>query len=117
MEKLNTEYHRPWGYYIILADEKDHKVKRIVVKPGKRLSLQRHQKRSEHWYVLKGTAVVTLDEKEVIVPPCEAVDIPVSTAHRVRNPESQDLVFIEVQTGEYFGEDDIERLDDDYGRV
>ncbi len=117
MESLNTEYHRPWGYYIILADEPDHKVKRIVVKPGKRLSLQRHQKRSEHWYILKGTAVVTLDDKEVTVPPHQAVDIAVSTAHRVRNPEAEELVFIEVQTGEYFGEDDIERLEDDFGRV
>lgn len=117
MEDLNTEYHRPWGFYVILADEDDHKVKRIEVKPGKRLSLQRHKLRSEHWYVLKGKAIVTLDDKEVEVLPGQAVDIPATTAHRVKNPGEADLAFIEVQTGEYFGEDDIERLEDDFGRT
>lgn len=116
MEELNKEYHRPWGYYIILADEPDHKVKRIVVKPGMRLSLQRHQKRSEHWFVLKGEAIVTLDDKDISVKPGEAADIPVNTAHRVKNPGSDEMAFIEIQTGTYFGEDDIERLEDDFGR-
>ncbi len=117
MEELNTEYHRPWGYYIILADEEDHKVKRIAVKPGKRLSLQRHQKRSEHWYVINGTALVTLDDDEIKVQTGEAVDIPRTAWHRVQNPGTEDMVFIEVQTGEYFGEDDIERKEDDFGRA
>jgi len=117
MEQLNTESHRPWGYYIILADEADHKVKRIVVKPGKRLSLQRHHRRSEHWYVVSGEALVTLDRREVRLVAGQAVDIPRQTAHRVKNPESSDLTFIEIQTGDYFGEDDIERLEDDFGRV
>jgi mannose-6-phosphate isomerase-like protein (cupin superfamily) len=116
MEELNTEYHRPWGYYVILADEPDHKVKRIVVKPGKRLSLQRHQKRSEHWYILAGTAIVTLNDKVITVPAGAAVDIPVRTIHRVQNPKPDELSFIEIQTGDYFGEDDIERLEDDFGR-
>lgn len=116
MEELNKQYHRPWGYYVILADENDHKVKRIVVKPGKRLSLQRHQKRSEHWFVLFGNPIVTLDDKEIPVKPGEAVDIPVKTAHRIHNPGKDEVTFIEIQTGEYFGEDDIERLEDDFGR-
>jgi len=116
MEELNVEYHRPWGYYVILADEPDHKVKRIVVYPGKRLSLQRHQKRSEHWYILSGIAIVTLDDKEIPVSVGKAVDIPVKTIHRVENRSDEEIAFIEVQTGEYFGEDDIERLEDDCGR-
>ena len=109
--------HRPWGFYVILADEPDHKVKRIVVYPGKRLSLQRHFRRAEHWLVLKGQAVVTLDHQEIKLGPGQATDIPLRTAHRIHNPGSEPLVFIEVQRGDYFGEDDIERLEDDFGRV
>ena len=117
MEQLNTEHHRPWGCYIILSDEDDHKVKRIIVKPGKRLSLQLHHKRSEHWYVISGEAEVTLGEDILFLKQGEAVDINVETAHRVRNPGADPLVFIEVQTGTYFEEDDIVRLEDDFGRV
>ena len=109
--------HRPWGYYVVLADEPDHKVKRIVVYPGKRLSLQRHFRRAEHWLVLKGRAMVTLDSRELSLGPGQAADIPLGTAHRIQNPGPEDLVFIEVQRGSYFGEDDIERLEDDFGRV
>jgi mannose-6-phosphate isomerase len=112
-----TTDHRPWGYYIILADEPDHKVKRIVVYPGKRLSLQKHERRAEHWYVLKGEAVVTLDNRQLTLTAGQAVDIPRGSAHRVENGGSADLVFIEVQTGDYFGEDDIIRLADDFGRT
>ena len=108
---------RPWGHYTVLADEEDHKVKRIVVQPGKRLSLQRHQQRAEHWYVVKGEALVTLDESEKILSAGNAVDIPILTKHRIENTGSEELVFIEVQTGSYFGEDDIERFDDDFGRT
>jgi mannose-6-phosphate isomerase-like protein (cupin superfamily) len=107
---------RPWGRYDVLADAADHKVKRIVVKPGARLSLQRHARRQEHWYVVAGEAEVTIGERVVRVPPGQAVDIPRTAWHRVRNPGVADLVFIEVQTGDYFGEDDIERAQDDYGR-
>ncbi len=117
MEELNTKYHRPWGYYVILSDEDDHKVKRIAVKPGKRLSLQLHHQRSEHWYVVFGEAIVTLNTQQVELKSGEAVDIPVETMHRVQNPGSYDLIFIEIQPGEYFGEDDIERFEDDFGRV
>lgn len=109
--------HRPWGHYEVLSDAPDHKVKRIVVKPGARLSLQRHSRRSEHWYVVKGKGVVTLDDREVEVEAGRSVDIPQGAAHRIANTGQEDLVFIEVQRGDYFGEDDIERLEDDYGRV
>jgi len=108
---------RPWGSFTILEEHDDHKVKRIEVLPGKRLSYQRHRHRSEHWYVIAGTAKVTLNGEERLVNANTAVDIPAGTAHRVENPGSDDLVFIEVQTGTYFGEDDIERLEDDFGRA
>jgi mannose-6-phosphate isomerase len=110
------EDHRPWGYYEVYADEPDHKVKRIVVYPGKRLSLQRHQRRTEHWYVLEGEAVVTLGDEELHLKEGESVNIPRGAAHRVMNPGTGNMAFIEVQTGDYFGEDDIERLEDDFGR-
>lgn len=109
--------HRPWGYYTVLADEADHKVKRITVYPGKRLSLQRHRHRAEHWYLIAGEAVVTLDGREIALGKGAAIDIPRGAAHRIRNTGPAEVAFIEVQTGEYFGEDDIERLADDYGRA
>ncbi len=111
------EDHRPWGWYRVLADEPDHKVKRIVVYPGQRLSLQRHQRRSEHWYFVQGKAVVTRNEEEIPVHEGISVDIPVGSWHRISNPGREDAVLIEVQTGAYFGEDDIERAEDDYGRL
>ena len=107
---------RPWGNYTVLSDADDHKVKRIVVHPGKRLSYQTHARRAEHWYVVSGTATVTLDGQERAVGPGEAVDIAQGTAHRCANEGSDDVVFIEVQRGDYFGEDDIVRLEDDFGR-
>jgi mannose-6-phosphate isomerase len=108
---------RPWGSYTVLDDGADCKVKRIVVTPGKRLSYQRHRLRAEHWYVVRGLATVTLDGRDRSLGPGEAVDIPIGTAHRVANQGGEELVFIEVQRGSYFGEDDIERLQDDYGRA
>jgi len=113
----NSSDHRPWGWYIVLADEPDHKVKRIVVRPGKRLSLQRHRRRSEHWHIIRGEALVTLDSRTIPLKPGESVDITVGTNHRIENPGTENLAFIEVQRGEYFGEDDIERIEDDFGRV
>jgi len=112
-----SEDHRPWGFYRVLADEPDHKVKRITVYPGRRLSYQRHFRRSEHWYLLSGRAVVTRDGQDLSLSAGEAVDLPVTTWHRIRNPGDVDLVFIEVQTGDYFGEDDIERTEVDSGRA
>jgi mannose-6-phosphate isomerase-like protein (cupin superfamily) len=108
---------RPWGEFFVLADEPTHKVKRIVVRPGQRLSYQRHDQRAEHWFVVGGAAVVTLDGVDHEVPTGGAIDIPCGAAHRIQNRGTEDLVFVEVQVGSYFGEDDITRLDDDYGRV
>ena len=111
------EDRRPWGFYRVLEDEADHKTKRIVVDPGQRLSLQRHARRSEHWHVVTGAALVTLDAQQVPLGPGESIDIPAGTAHRVENTGVSPMTFIEVQRGDYFGEDDIERLEDDYGRT
>lgn len=109
---------RPWGSFTILDEGDDYKVKRIEVLPGKRLSYQRHTRRSEHWFIVRGTAKVTLNGVETLVNTFETVDIAVSDAHRVENPsENELLVFIETQTGDYFGEDDIVRLEDDFGRA
>ena len=108
---------RPWGAYTVLEDAPTHKVKRIEVRPGSRLSYQRHQQRAEHWFVIAGTAEVTLDGTVHRVATGEAIDIPRQAAHRIANVGDDDLVFVEVQHGQYFGEDDIERLDDDYGRA
>ena len=108
---------RPWGEFFVLSDETTHKVKRMVVRPGARLSYQRHDRRSEHWFVVAGCALVTLDGTQHTVRAGEAIDVPQTAAHRVENAGEDDLVFIEVQHGSYFGEDDITRLDDDYGRV
>jgi len=108
--------HRPWGSFTILAAEVDHKVKRIVVKPGRRLSLQRHKYRREHWLVISGRALVTRNDEQLELGPGQSVDIGQGDIHRVRNDGDCDMVFIEIQLGEYFGEDDIERLEDDYGR-
>ena len=107
---------RPWDTFTVLEEGKDFKVKRIEVLPGKRLSYQKHSQRAEHWFVVQGTAKVTLDGREVNVASGEAIDIAVGMAHRVENPGTGPLIFIEVQRGSYLGEDDIERLDDDFGR-
>ena len=109
--------HRPWGFYEVLADEPDHKVKRITVIPGGRLSLQRHEKRMEHWYAVTGKAVATVGDKHLKLSPGKSVDIPIRTIHRLENKAKKPFVFIEIQRGEYFGEDDIERFEDDYGRT
>jgi mannose-6-phosphate isomerase len=109
---------RPWGSFTILDEGADYKVKRIEVLPGKRLSYQRHFRRAEHWFVVRGTANVTLNGVEIIVKTGQTVDIGTRDAHRVANPDgTETLIFIETQTGDYFGEDDIERLEDDFGRT
>ena len=115
--KTKPEEHRPWGYYKILADNDTYKSKEIVVFPHKRLSLQRHRHRSEHWYIIEGRAQITLDDKTVVVKPGQSVDIPNGVLHRIANQGSENVRFIEVQTGDYFGEDDIERFEDDFGRT
>jgi mannose-6-phosphate isomerase-like protein (cupin superfamily) len=109
---------RPWGNFTVLDDEMfDHKVKRIVVLPGKRLSYQTHAKRAEHWFIVDGDATVVLDGVEHHLTPGESIDIAIGQAHRCENHGTVPVVFIEVQHGSYFGEDDIVRLEDDFGRV
>lgn len=117
IQQTKREDHRPWGFYEILSDKPNHKVKRITVYPGQRLSYQRHFRRSEHWYVISGKAVVTKNNKDINLISGQAIDLPVQTWHRIRNPGADNMVFIEVQTGDYFGEEDIERLKDDYGKT
>lgn len=109
--------HRPWGSFTILEDAPDCKVKRLVVKPGQVLSLQRHHRRAEHWTVVKGTAKIRLGDKEFLLEANQSTYVPVETLHRLENPGNEDIHLIEVQTGDYFGEDDIERLEDIYGRI
>lgn len=115
---MHTEIKKtPWGQWEVLLDESLYKVKRIRVEPGKRLSYQKHSKRREHWMVVEGTAKVTLDDQEFQVPTGKTVDIEIGQAHRIETLGDVPMVFIEIQTGSYFGEDDIVRLQDDYGRT
>ena len=108
---------RPWGFYLVLHEDAGYKVKQIVVNPGSRLSLQRHRRRAEHWQVVRGEAVVTRGKEFVRLHPGGSIDIPQGAHHRVENVGKENLVIIEVQMGEYLGEDDIERFEDDYGRA
>jgi mannose-6-phosphate isomerase len=108
--------HRPWGSYFVLEDAETHKVKRIEVKPKGRLSYQYHYKRSEVWTMVKGEAIVTLDGKRIPLNAGEVIEIPREAKHRIENLGDETLVFIEVQLGTYFGEDDIARIEDDYER-
>lgn len=116
-ENIIEEDHRPWGFYQVISDKKDHKIKRITVYPNKRLSLQRHKMRKEHWYIIQGTGIVTKNNEEITVKVDDSIDIPKGTIHRIFNTGKENLVFIEIQRGDYFGEDDIERFEDDFGRV
>ena len=108
--------HRPWGSYTVLEDAADCKVKRLTVKPGGILSLQMHHKRSEHWTVVDGTAKVRVGDSETLLHRNQSTYIPMGTLHRLENPGERDLHLIETQCGDYFGEDDIVRLEDVYGR-
>ena len=108
---------RPWGKYEVLLDAATVKVKRITVKPDSRLSYQYHHKRREQWTVVEGTLTVVLDGVIITKEPGESISIPLGSHHRACNPTEEDVVFIEVQTGTYFGEDDIVRLEDDYMRA
>jgi mannose-6-phosphate isomerase len=108
---------RPWGSFTVLDEGPTFKVKRIEVLPQKRLSYQKHAKRSEHWMVVAGTARVTLDGQETTVTTGGVIDIPVGAAHRIENVGTETMIFIEIQRGSYLGEDDIQRLQDDFGRL
>ena len=107
---------RPWGWYEVIDQGNRYKVKRIEVKPNASLSLQKHLHRAEHWVVVKGKAKVTCDEETFILKKNESTFIPKGFKHRLENPTSNSLEIIEVQSGTYLKEDDIERLEDQYGR-
>jgi mannose-1-phosphate guanylyltransferase len=124
LKKSNSELHaqhmtvhRPWGSYAVLLESSLYKIKKISVKPGAKLSLQKHFHRSEHWIVTSGTALVTVDDKTVLLKANESTYIPIGSVHRLENPGLIPLVLIEAQVGEYLKEDDIVRLEDDYYRI
>lgn len=108
---------RPWGSWEVLETQNGYCVKKIIVKPNSQLSLQLHHHRAEHWIIASGSAVVTLGDKKINLSADESVYIPKETKHRIQNDTSDDLVFIEVQTGELLDENDIERFEDVYGRA
>ena len=116
-DEIGTRVEKPWGAYVVLDEAATYKVKRLEVLAGHRLSYQRHARRAEHWYVIAGRAFVDLDAVRHEVSVGQAIDIPLGAAHRAESAGIDRLVVIEVQTGDYFGEDDIVRLDDDYGRI
>lgn len=117
LANIHTTAHRPWGTYTILEENPGYKVKQITVRPGGKLSLQYHLHRSEHWIVVSGIATVTVDDKEFTLQANESTFIPKESKHRLCNKHTEDLVLIEAQVGNYLGEDDIVRLQDDYKRV
>jgi mannose-6-phosphate isomerase len=107
---------RPWGWYDIIDSDDCFQVKRMTINPGHKVSYQRHQRREEFWLIVKGSAVVTLNDVDTEHGPGELIHVKMLDKHRIGNSGDIDLVFIEVQMGDYFGEDDIERFDDAYGR-
>ena len=107
---------RPWGRFFVIHNEQNYKLKRIEVDPGGRLSYQYHNKRSEAWTIIEGTGTITLNGQIKDHHSGETIVIPQGVKHRIENKESKKVVFIEVQTGDYFGEDDIVRIEDDYNR-
>lgn len=115
--EMEEKSSRPWGYFQFIKEEPGYKIKKIAIKPAGCLSLQRHRRRSEHWFVLDGTGLATIDDKTLILQKGASADIPHGSLHRLENTGDVDLIIIEIQTGTYFGEDDIERLEDIYGRV
>ncbi|MCL4546309.1 MAG: cupin domain-containing protein, partial [Deltaproteobacteria bacterium] len=124
LKELNSELHfqhltvhRPWGSYTILLDSPAYKIKKILVKPKAKLSLQKHYHRSEHWIVTSGTALVTVDDKKILLKSNESTYIPIGSLHRLENPGLIPLVLIEAQVGEYLKEDDIVRIEDSYNRI
>ena len=114
LQKAET---RPWGGYIILIDHKNYKVKKLIINQKKRFSLQYHNKRTETWTIIRGKVEITIGDKKGIYSYGQTVSVPVSTVHRIENIGDEDAEIIEVQTGTYFGEDDITRLEDDFGRI
>ncbi len=120
MSLLSTNYPiitAPWGTWQILDETSNYKVKRVLIKPNQRLSYQSHTKREENWFIAQGSAIVVLDDIEHNLKAGGYIHIPVGAKHRIQNDSSnEDLIFVEIQRGSYFGEDDIQRFADDYGR-
>ena len=114
--KQHKMVFRPWGYYLSIENDSKWQIKKIEVNPGASLSLQMHKKRSEHWIVVKGTAKVEVNEKVYLLSQNESTYIPLGSKHRLSNPGTKPLILIEVQSGDYLGEDDIVRFEDNYGR-
>tara|TARA_B100001758_G_C18234929_1_gene517396 strand:- start:412 stop:771 length:360 start_codon:yes stop_codon:yes gene_type:complete len=115
--KENNDSIRPWGRYFIIDDNSSYKIKRIEVEPKSRLSYQFHKKRSETWIIIQGEGVVTIEGKDQKIIQGDTITIPKTLKHRIENTGNNKLIFIEVQTGIYFGEDDIVRVEDDYNRI
>ncbi|MGA2934983.1 MAG: mannose-1-phosphate guanylyltransferase/mannose-6-phosphate isomerase [Methanomicrobiales archaeon] len=115
--QFHLQVHRPWGSYTVLEESRSYKIKRVSVSPGKRLSLQLHRRRSEHWIVVSGTAEIQLGEERFVLSPNESTFVRAGVRHRLGNPGKTPLEVIEVQSGDYLGEDDIVRFDDEYGRI
>ena len=107
---------RPWGNYTSIAESSNWQVKKIIVNPGQSLSLQLHNQRTEHWIIVSGKALVQIGQKEEILSKNQSTYIPLATKHRLSNPSKEVLILIEVQCGDYLGEDDIIRFQDNYGR-
>lgn len=107
---------RPWGWYETVSEVPGNKIKRIGVLPGQQISLQKHHRRAEHWVVVQGTALVTLDDRSFELAMGQGCDIAIGQVHRLANPTDALVEIVEVQFGDYLGEDDIVRLQDDYGR-
>ena len=116
MEMNVGKEQRPWGHFEVLLDEPGYKVKRVTVEPGKRLSLQLHDHRSEHWHIVLGEGLATVGDQEIAVRAGQSIDIPSNVQHRMENAAPVPLVFVEVQRGSKLVESDIVRLQDDYGR-
>jgi mannose-1-phosphate guanylyltransferase/mannose-6-phosphate isomerase len=114
---IHSRVYRPWGYYETLDEGKGFQAKRLMVKPGAKISLQRHRKRAEHWVVVSGLARVTRDGEEILLEANQSTYIPQGVKHRLENAGQDPLYVIEVQSGDYLGEDDIERFSDDYRRT
>ena len=117
MNQIGKIYERPWGYYRTIEITDNYQIKHITVKPGKRLSLQYHYKRDEHWTIIKGNGLVQLNDKLSDLGVNDTIFIPRESRHRMTNNTDEFVEFIEIQTGDYFGEDDIVRLEDDYNRI
>jgi mannose-1-phosphate guanylyltransferase / mannose-6-phosphate isomerase len=115
--EVHRKAYRPWGHYDSVDSGERHQTKRIIVKPGGKLSLQKHHHRAEHWVIVKGTAFVTRGDEQILLTENESIYIPLGTLHRLENPGVIPLEIIEIQSGGYLGEDDIVRFDDNYGRI